>query len=69
MDFLENRSHHALLEGLKGLCGVFWGPNPDQCGMILRGDFISLFERIDQESNINIHGSLKKLKSMIRLGN
>lgn len=62
----ENRVHEIILESLDVLSHIFWGPEPNQCRMLLKGELTSVFETFDQKLDKSVHVKLNKLNSIIK---
>lgn len=55
----------AVLEGVKVMCRVFWGPDLESCRHMMEGKFFQSFEIILIESETNPSGLLDKINSII----
>ncbi len=55
----------TIMKGIETLCRIFWGPDPDQCGSIFRGELTSFLEPVEYGSETGISDSLNKLKSLL----
>ena len=62
MNLTENQQQ-ALLEILKKLIAVFWGPNPKKCSQMLQESFFGSFDKLAELSGKwNVH----EIKSVLR---
>lgn len=54
-----------ILKSLEALCNIFWGPNHDQCMMLISEELLQAFELLERDIKINFSVELKKLNTII----
>ncbi len=66
MKNLDQEYCENILKGLETLCDIFWGPSPDQCGILIRGELLTVFEPLEREFGADIGKGLVKIKEIIK---
>ena len=54
-----------LLEGLKEIISIFWGPTPERCTDLLVGSFFDICEKLDVQEGLGIAETLKAARMLL----
>lgn len=57
----------ALLEGIRRLSDIFWGPDPQKCSEIQSGSFWIPFEKITLLLDLSSASALEKIKGWVKI--
>jgi len=63
---LPENQQEALLESIRELCRVFWGPTRETCNQMMKESYVLSFAALDPELKISPSNALEQLAEVLR---